>query len=132
MIGVFDTAQLCDYGLSSIFSETLVFPTLALGEPLSDPRFKAPELVAIDGVRACDTRGDIWALGCTAGSLLDNKQPYHTIGDGLVVSCGIRIGISPYDWTDADEIREVLKSCFARDPDARPPIRRLLNELKDV
>ena len=67
-------AVLIDFGLSRLHDDA---PLTAVGTCLGSPSYLAPERL-LEG--ACDTRADVYAMGCVLYELLSGRPPF--VGDG--------------------------------------------------
>ncbi|KXN91158.1 Serine/threonine-protein kinase fray1 [Leucoagaricus sp. SymC.cos] len=115
----------------------------ALPENASLGRWAAPELLfqILEGSKTWPTvPGDIWSLGCVIYEILSRKLPYFQYPQNIQVIAALRReefpvrpdgGESGSDLIE-DVIWELLKKCWALEPDARPSCQDILKRFQDL
>jgi serine/threonine protein kinase len=118
------TLQLADFGLSP---ETIRHASPAL-LPVGTPAFWAPELLHGE---PHSHASDVWALACSAVSMLSGERPHKGSFDTLSspVQYAARLGAGDFvpqvPAHTSPSLAALLRRCFAADPAARPQLDEL-------
>ncbi|WWC86111.1 uncharacterized protein L201_000982 [Kwoniella dendrophila CBS 6074] len=90
-----------------------------VSEVAGTPNWMAPEVISLAGASFAS---DIWSLGCTVIELLTGKPPYSDITNSMTVLFRIvEDDMPPLPDEMSESLRDFLKLCFIKDPNARPP-----------
>ena len=124
LVGRGDLVKLCDFGLArSFLVDDRVTTT---GSVVGTPAYMAPEQLRDETL---GTAVDVFGLGCTAYEMLTGKIPHA--GETPVALLANRLGDRTLDGLDdlaldiPSELRELVASCLAADPAARPSAAQL-------
>uniref|UniRef100_V5E690 Protein kinase n=2 Tax=Kalmanozyma brasiliensis (strain GHG001) TaxID=1365824 RepID=V5E690_KALBG len=111
--------KLSDFGVSL---NLVAVQKAKKNDAIGTPNWMAPEVIELKGVT---TAADIWSLGCVIIELLTGKPPYW---DMLAMSAMFRIvedDCPPIPETFSEDLRDMLKQCFNKDPTKRPTAETL-------
>lgn len=118
--------KLADFGACFITTEEQSSPGLV--SALGAPYWLAPE-VAMGGPIEQPSSIDIWSFGCTLYELVTGSPPW---GDLQPLQALFKLHSEPFpelppDVECGDDLRDLIKTCCQRRPNARPSARVLLN-----
>ncbi|KAF8337386.1 uncharacterized protein EI90DRAFT_2645256 [Cantharellus anzutake] len=117
-------AKLCDFGLSSLLNDLSIYgPSSSAAGTL---RYVSPELFS-GGKR--NEASDIWAFGCTAGEILCNRRPYHSIASDWQLLSAVTSAL-PFNWPGANDFERCIASCYELRLDRRPSSSELCTNLE--
>jgi serine/threonine protein kinase len=111
--------KLADFGAARLLSNITKGPAL-----FGTPAFLAPEVITDT---RCDTKADVWSLGCTIIQMITGKTPWSPKGFSSVYELLHHVSTSqetpprhdipPRENTS--DLNDFLNVCFERDPDVR-------------
>ncbi|XP_069083283.1 serine/threonine-protein kinase 16 isoform X1 [Pleurodeles waltl] len=93
--------------------------------------YRAPELFNVESQCVIDERTDIWSLGCVLFSMMFGEGPYDMIfqkGDSVALAVQNNVSI-PQSSRYSQELKELLSATMTVDPQARPHISWVLNQV---
>lgn len=93
--------------------------------------YRAPELFNVESQCVIDERTDIWSLGCVLFSMMFGEGPYDMIfqkGDSVALAVQNNVCI-PQSSRYSQELKVLLSSTMTVDPQARPHISWVLNQV---
>lgn len=96
--------------------------------------YRAPELFAVKSHCIIDERTDIWSLGCVLYSMMCLEGPYDMIfqkGDSVALAVQNAVTI-PADSRYSLSLQHLLSSLMAVNPQERPDITWVLNQVKQL
>ncbi|KAF0536902.1 calmodulin-dependent protein kinase [Gigaspora margarita] len=121
-----DNLLIADFGLSKHMNEVSMFKAsemLGYLEPqcIVNPRYK------------CDKRSDIYSLGVIFWEISSGRKPYDYFGTRYAIILHISKGEreTPVEDTPKD-FCSLYQRCWDQDPENRPEIKIVLEELKDM
>ncbi|WP_418958784.1 protein kinase domain-containing protein [Streptomyces tritici] len=113
-----DGPRVIDFGIARSSGATTMTAT---GMMVGTPSFMSPEHVA--GARHVTGASDVFCLGSVLCYAATGEDPF---GDGPLAAVLYRVSQAEADLSRVpDELREVIASCLAADPSARPAPARL-------
>ncbi|MBO3749777.1 protein kinase [Streptosporangiaceae bacterium NEAU-GS5] len=112
-----DGPRVIDFGIART-SEMSLTPT---GQVAGTPAFMAPESVV--GQRA-GPAVDVWAWGAVVLYAATGREPFR--GDNMAALLHQILAAEPDASALAEPLRSLVTSAMAKDPDDRPPARRIL------
>ncbi|KAG6871968.1 hypothetical protein C0995_014426 [Termitomyces sp. Mi166 len=125
-------AYLADFGLSFISDAN---PLLSLTSETSNGgslRWQAPEL--LDG-QPFTYMSDIYAWSCVCYEIFTGNLPFHDITNNNTVLVKVMQGHRPERPSDArgltDSVWELMRNCWAQEPNSRPTVDMVSSRLAD-
>jgi len=119
--------KVMDFGLSKALNETQLTAT---GVLLGTPQYMAPELIL--GYKTTD-RLDIYLLGELIFEMLTGESLWPIDDEFRTFHARVEAALPPLDYgpiTCPDDIKDLVRSMVARDPEDRPSARSVFNSLK--
>ncbi|KIM26054.1 hypothetical protein M408DRAFT_25702 [Serendipita vermifera MAFF 305830] len=125
--------RICDFGLAQIFYDEADSGMTTTTEHTGTDRYLAPELL-VDEVNTRPTAAsDVYAVGCLGLELVFLKKPYSHRKNNLrgFIHTDIKKGIPPAVDCDTQSSLtwSMIKSCWDRQPEARPSASRMAEVL---
>ncbi|MEO0481106.1 MAG: serine/threonine-protein kinase [Planctomycetota bacterium] len=115
-----DVARVGDYGLSKLVSESR--NSLSFGR--GTPYYMAPEMLHRRG----DSRSDVYSLGVLLFESLVGEVPFQGDSEWEVLKKHEEAPVEVPSQIGRP-VRQVIERCLAKDPDARPTVREVLQML---
>lgn len=112
------SVKLGDFGVAVNFNDRL-----ADKKVVGSPYWMAPEVIELQGGKFSS---DIWSLGCTVIELLDGRPPYAELPAMAALYQIVENECPPFPEHASAELKDFLKECFERDPDARISAENLM------
>lgn len=128
LVNEFGEAKLADFGCSKTMSADGTLGEVAHGSIKGTPYFMAPEVIKNE---RAGRPSDIWSLGGVIYQMSTGEPPWKSLNFKTPVVLFYHVvnaqepptmtGVSP-------DLLRIVKSCFARDPAARPTARELMSD----
>ncbi|KAG8897308.1 hypothetical protein FRB99_008238 [Tulasnella sp. 403] len=124
-------AKLCDFGLSRLLQDVL--PGLTTSDLRQESlRWMAPEQLLREDIYT--TESDVYALGCLIIEIISGKVPfveYNNITNMMLAKVqGKLMNYTGYpELPEDDPLWPLLHACWATEPQLRPPINEVVNQL---